>query len=95
MEGIIIGLTTSIMIIFITFLWQKALAVDSVLGNVEDKIEEMVQTINDSNDIIVERIEKLELEANLVEPDYEDKLLTVPMPVQQVLPQIQQYQKGW
>lgn len=109
-EGVVIGLTTSIMIIFITFLWNKARAVDTVMYNVEKKIEEVVDTVNDTNKILSERITNLENTLSFSslsnESDVEtksvsdiDQIYQQPtQPVvyqQQIAPMVDQYQQHW
>ena len=99
MEGVIIGLTTSIMIIFITFLWTQALKVSDVMDNVESKMVEVIKTFNESNKVLEDRIVQLESNKNMEEP----KMLIEAIPLeiddipqqQIILPQIQQYEKRW
>jgi len=107
MEGLIIGLTTSIMIIFITFLWTQALKVSDVMDNVETKMEEVVKTFNESNKLIEERVSNLENKEELI--TYKESVPNIlsyppsPSPIvevdamieQQELPQLQQYDRVW
>ena len=66
-DGVVIGLTTAIMIIFVTFLWDRANLVGDVMYAVEDKMVEVITVFNETADNQTSEIAELKLKVEDLE----------------------------
>jgi hypothetical protein len=59
-EGVVLGVTLAIMSIFVGFIWNQAFKVSSVMINVETKLQEVVDTFNETVTDLDDRLYILE-----------------------------------